>query len=172
MIPTMETGSLILPSGSHPGTLADVRARFVDEAPRVTRPHRDRIFRALTVHVELATQVVIDEPLTLWINGGVTTHKAESPEDVDIVYFTSPAGVDLLSHKSSSPLWTLNTVSAVHDQDRVVLEKLQPMGGLIDSYVSVDSPIMRNVWYRQWQSSNRLDLKGKGFVEVKINDNV
>lgn len=172
MIPTMESGSVILPAGLHPATLDDVRERFVDDAPETTRTHRDRIFRALTVHVELASQIVPDEPLTLWINGGFTTHKEATPEDVDIIYFTSPTGVELLSHKSSAPLWTLNTVNAVHEQERLFIEKLQPMGNLIDSYVAVDTPIMRQTWLRRWESSRGLDSKNKGIVEVTINDDV
>lgn len=167
---TMKSGSVILSAGLHPATLGDVHKKFVEQAPEMTRPQRDRIYRALSVHVELASRVVIDEPLTLWINGGFATHKSQDPKDVDIVYFTSAAGVQLLSHKSSAPLWTLNTVKAVLDQDRLVIDKLQPMGNLIDSYVSVDTPAMRQVWMRRWQSSRGLDSEPKGFVEVKIND--
>lgn len=169
MIATIPENSILLPCGIHVATLDEVFQHFVLDAPQNTHFRRGQIFETLNIHIQLAQEICEGEPLTVWIDGGFVTHKPENPEDADIVYFTSPGGLERLLSTRGTPLWSMDTFRAHRAGDNVRSEKLQPMGGLIDSYVAVDTVINRETWKRRWSDSKGVESGVKGFLEVRVN---
>lgn len=153
-----------LPEGIHRATLNEVYRRFVEQAPEPTKNRRALIFQTLSIHVSIVRQVLRDEPLTLWVNGGFTTHKPDKPRDADLVYFTSTSGVRKMEREAMLPLRTLHDVTSREG----TTGKLHPMGGLIDAYFAVDNPAMRELWRQTFSGVKGSDDQSqkKGFVEV------
>src|SRR5262245_24712839 len=83
-IPRPNTRGFLDPSTDpYPATLPELQERFVSESPS-HKPARQRIFRALEVHLELLFEV--GGPAKVWIDGGFVTYKNDAPKDVDLVY--------------------------------------------------------------------------------------
>lgn len=155
-----------LPAGAHAATLADVE-EFVTKAPH--RAVRELIFSALQIHLQLLQAVVPHG--RLWLDGGFVTHKPEAPKDADLTIVLTTAAVAALTpadHDQLGQLITLqNVASNVFNGPRI-----QPMGGLIDSFLVVESNVAGMAfWSAFWSAvkdaaGNTVGGATKGFLEV------
>ncbi|MCI3932098.1 DUF6932 family protein [Streptomyces sp. AN091965] len=166
MIPAL-TGGGLLPPGRHPATIAEIEDFFVERAPHAD--HRRRIFRAFQLYSELIGEIVASG--TFWVNGGFCTYKEEPPEDIDLAVLVDPTlpltGKD---HEKLASLITLKGVQAMEPQ--VLAARLQPMGGLIDSFLIVAGVVAQEeYWDETWSKVKGPDgqlIPGavKGYLEV------
>lgn len=157
-----------LPAGAHSATLDEVYETFVVAAP--FSDERALIFRALTVYLEIL-QSRFTNPRVL-LNGGFTTHKNwAAPKDVDLAIGLSNADFKSAYHPDNHSLITIWD-GAVSNPQPLRIEKIQPMGGLVDGYFFPTK--MANVaryWEDQWskikdEHGNGILGARKGFVEV------
>lgn len=158
----------LLPAAAAPylTDMNELRAVFVDGAPAF-RDERARICSALELHLDLAREHV-GPGTRAWIDGGFITHKTwAAPHDADVALVFQPAV--RFATEPVVPLLTLKNVSAV--EPRLAIERLQPMGGLVDAFLVPDQPAHTAVWHDTWSSVK--DANGdivpglrKGYVEV------
>jgi hypothetical protein len=151
-----------LPEGRHEATLDEIRERFVEEAPN--RARRDLIFRALLVYADIVRSLFPEA--RLWINGGFVTHKSEAPKDVDVVIVSEAP--DTVTIEQVAPLLTLQGVAS--EQPRLGIERLQPVGGLVDGFfANASMSDLLDYWDGQWSRVNGApDTERKGYVEVRL----
>ncbi|MGV8882560.1 MAG: DUF6932 family protein [Rhodoglobus sp.] len=154
----------LLPQGRHPATLEEIEALFVTAAPFPEQ--RALIFSAFTTWVTLVEQVL---PVSrYWIDGGFTTHKTwAAPSDVDVTILCQEKDLDALGPAEQDRLGLLLTTPADGQRPRI-----QPMGGLVDAFVTTrgasgNAPY----WNQQWSKVRGADGKelvnlSKGFLEV------
>lgn len=160
-------GRLAPDSEPHPATLEEIYQSFVVDAP--FRDHRELVFRGLGLFIELVTLQI--GSVRFWINGGFTTHKSWAPPaDVDVATIVPRSAYDAALTEDALPLWTLQHVSAA-DPTVVNAPRLQPMGGLVDSFFVPDLPAQRAYWHSLWSKVKGEDGKEvpgerKGYVEV------
>jgi Family of unknown function (DUF6932) len=166
VIPALTEGGL-LPPGRHAATFAEIKELFVERAPHAER--RRRIFRAFELYADMVQDVL--ERGTFWVDGGFCSHKAAPPEDLDLAVFIDPAlPLTDKDHERLIPLFTLQGVQA--GQPAVWANRVQPMGGLIDSFpVVAGVPEQKEYW-----DATRSRVKGpdgqlvpgavKGYLEV------
>ncbi|MFM2719136.1 hypothetical protein P5G46_01255 [Microbacterium mcarthurae (nom. nud.)] len=147
----------------------EIRAVFVESAPH--RERRALIFEALDLYARLIWSYW--PHARLWINGGFVTHKESAPHDVDVVFLVPSSDFSrvLLSEGDSLGLMTFLNVSA--DQPNITAPRVQPFGGLIDSFFCPsDIPIAVETWRDRWSMASTVDGSGyrsdieKGFLEV------
>lgn len=131
---------------------------------------RAQIFRALELHIELVLERV---PGTkLWLNGGFVTHKDwGAPHDADLAYFVPLAQALRARQPDMLNLWTSQGVSVV--KPRIDADRVQPMGGLVDAFFTVEMPAQVEIWHNTWSKVKGADGilipgKKKGFVEVIV----
>ncbi|MFD3567394.1 DUF6932 family protein [Streptomyces sp. NPDC058667] len=166
MIPALTEGGL-LPPGRHAATLAEIKEFFVEQAPHVE--HRRRIFRAFELYADMIKDIL--ERGTFWVDGGFCSHKAAPPEDLDLVVLIDrDLPLTDKDHERLVPLFTLQGVQA--GQPQVWANRVQPMGGLIDSFpVVAGVPEVEEYWDATWSSVKGPDgqlVPGavKGYLEV------
>jgi hypothetical protein len=166
MIPAL-TDSGLLPPGRHPATMREIEEVFVDRAPHSA--HRRRIFRAFQLYAEIVRDVVTRG--SFWVDGSFCTHKAAPPADVDLVVLIDPAlPLTDKDHEQLIPLFTLQGVQA--GMPALWTDRVQPMGGLIDSFpVVAGSAELEDYWNGLWSSVKGPDgepVPGavKGYLEV------
>lgn len=146
-----------LPIGRHRADLATLKRVFVDEAPHAEL--RAQIFSAFTVWVS-QIHILLPE-YCLWVNGGFVTHKAEPPADIDVVVFASQGSIDAFPKEKRDDLFT-----------KTGSPRRQPMGGLVDAFLSDPCKEQRRNWYEFWglvkDPITLVPAPGqiKGFVEV------
>lgn len=151
-----------LPAGRHQATFDDLRQRFVEEAPN--RARRELIFRALLVYADIVRSLLPEA--RLWINGGFVTHKPEAPKDIDVVIVSeAPATVTI---EQVAPLLTLQAVAS--ERPKLEVERLQPVGGLIDAFfANATVRDLLDYWDGHWSKVNGApDTERKGYVEVRL----
>lgn len=153
----------LLPEGRHPCTMSEVEQLFVTAAPFAAE--RGLVFDALSVWVR-AVGVLLPGS-KCWINGGFVTHKTwAAPEDADVVVFATEAQLAALTDQQQKQLDTLLT------QHPSGGGRVQPMGGLVDGFLSVrNEPDNTIYWLHQWgrvRGSDRGEVHDvrKGFLEV------
>lgn len=164
----------MLPDGVHHATLAEVRERFVTEAPEATRARRDMIFRGVELHIERVLLAFKDSNVRVWLNGGFVSHKPWGPPgDADIAFLVPAAVYSRVTSDKALPLWTLAEVTAkLADGRPVVTSKLHTCLGLTEGYaVNADNPnsveLQRRTWSRvKGPDDEIIDGAVKGFVEV------
>ncbi|WP_394297268.1 DUF6932 family protein [Streptomyces rimosus] len=167
MIPAL-TESGLLPPGRHAATMDEIEQLFVDQAPHAG--HRRRIFRGFELYVDMVKDVL--ERGTFWVDGGFCSHKAAPPEDLDLAVLVDPSLP--LTDKDWERLVPLFTLQGVQAQGGPVswAKRVQPMGGLIDSFLVVAGvPEQEAVWDATWSSVKGPDgqlIPGavKGYLEV------
>jgi uncharacterized protein DUF6932 len=157
-----------LPVGRHAASLDDVRDLFVTATPNV--PARERIFRALDLHLERLVE--IGGHATVWINGGFVTHKPDVPADVDLVYLCSDDDhmSRMLNAEGVFQLLTLQGV-AVHKPIATGIRRLQPVTGLVDAFLA--RPSSYSYWDGLWSVANAntgttARFTTKGYLEVEV----
>lgn len=164
-----------LPPGVHRATMAEIRAKFVDQAPVIAGEPRRRelICTALDLYIRLVARR-FDDPI-IWVDGGFVTHKTwAEPDDADVVALVSP---DQLTQRAFTEralaLQTLD-VASLSVSNRMLTDRvIKPMGALLDGYIDADTKARRDYW-EFWLSSVRRpdgsisDDAEKGFVEVMI----
>lgn len=155
----------MLPPGRHPATLAELRLRFVDEAPFAQ--HRGLIFDAFEIWAKTWWELFPGS--RLWIDGGFVVHKETKPKDIDVVGFVKASEVDSLGVIDQSRFESLLTFIENTDSKR----RIQPMGGLVDGFYAVRAvPEKFHYWDEFWSTVTDADKQPipgqvKGYVEVK-----
>lgn len=175
------TAGLILPPTPFPDvhrcTMAELRIRFVDEAPAFKR-ERAFLYRTLELYADQVWGLLPEA--TLWIDGGFVTHKDwAAPQDVDLVIL--PTESDFLQYPDEqelktrlTPLLTLQNVTAAIPQ--AFEERVQPYGGNIDGFLvppGIDpaKPYWHDLWSRvRGRGGAEAPDAHKGFVEVVRGD--
>lgn len=171
-IPAVGGPYATLPAGRHPATFDEIYESFVDNAPFQDR--RELIFDAL----RLFSRVVAGEFSTvrLWVNGGFVTHKPWAPPndtDVVVVVPVDEYG-NMCSNADCLRYFTLQGVMVEMPQTLASVPRIQPMAGLIDSFVVPDDPIQTAVWDATWSrvSDENKQLLApeirKGYLEVTL----
>jgi hypothetical protein len=156
----LDDSGIYLAPGRHKATVTTVRRLFVEQAPY--RSDRELIWEAFGVYHAQVLRLL--PSARFWVDGGFVTHKDwAAPKDVDVCLIAqadeiAAAGVALM------PLLT----------DASGATRIQPMGGLVDSFITVPRPdpdCNTAYWAHQW--SRVQDLNGnedasrrKGYVEV------
>ncbi|MFE4305687.1 DUF6932 family protein [Streptomyces sp. NPDC056891] len=166
VIPAL-TESGLLPPGRHAASMREIREIFVEQAPHAD--HRRRIFRAFELYSDMIRDIL--ERGTFWVDGGFCSHKAAPPEDLDLaVLIDSSLPLTDKDHERLIPLFTLQGVQA--GQPQVWANRVQPMGGLIDSFpVVAGIPEQEEYWDATWSKVKGPDgelVPGavKGYLEV------
>lgn len=168
----------ILPASNQPhqATLAEIRQRFVDEAP-IGQERRALIADVLEVHVAMIRRLFAGVGIRIWLDGGFITHKRwKEPRDADLVVLVPGSEVARADLDAAAPLWTLSNVRAARGAAAggrvIVTPKLHTGLGLTDAYVAVaDTPIQVENWRRRWSTvkgpdGHEVAGMAKGFVEV------
>lgn len=163
-IPQVNANEWLLPLGRHQATLDEIEALFVTEAP--FSEQRALIFSAFTTWVTLVEQVL---PVSrYWIDGGFVTHKGWAPpSDVDVTILCQENDLDALGPAEQNRLGLLLTTPSDGQRPRI-----QPMGGLVDAFVTKRGPSGNApYWNQQWSKvrgadGNELVNLSKGFLEV------
>ena len=150
-------------------TLDEVHSRFVESAT-TARAQRERLFRALELHVEQVRRR-FGTGIRAWIDGGFVTDKDWPPKDIDVAYVMPVDRYIDASRPEHASLWTLQSVSALSPSLHTA--RLQPMGGMIDAFPAVDVPSQTDYWHDNWsgvtdRSGERIEGERKGFVEVRL----
>lgn len=154
----------LLPEGIHSASLGEIHATFVESAPHQER--RQVIFDALKAWVGAVSELGVDG--ILWIDGGFVTHKANPPEDVDVVLRVKPSTLDGMSHDAEVKFSSLLTDNSDPKT------RIQPMGGLVDAFLALRSNPDRTLYWKDFWSKVKDDAGNqiagvyKGFVEVKL----
>ncbi|WP_416069207.1 DUF6932 family protein [Streptomyces buecherae] len=166
MIPAL-TESGLLPPGRHAATMVEIKEIFVERAPHAD--HRRRIFRAFELYADMIGDVL--ERGTFWVDGGFCSHKAVPPADMDLaVLIDSTLPLSDKDHERLIPLFTLQGVQIGQPQGWA--NRVQPMGGLIDSFpVVAGVPEQEEHWDAIWSKVKGPDgqlIPGaiKGYLEV------
>ena len=162
-IPAMSGPCGLLPEGRHPCTMSEVEQLFVTRAPFTSE--RKLIFDALSVWLRAVGALFPGSKC--WINGGFATHKPwAAPADADVVVFVTDAQIDALTEQQQAQLDSLLT------QHPPGGARIQPMGGLVDGFLSVrNEPGNTIYWLQQWARVRGADGGEvhdvhKGFLEV------
>ncbi|GLW59281.1 DUF6932 family protein [Kitasatospora phosalacinea] len=168
MIPELTVAG-VLPPGRHLATFAEIDELFVKQAPHADR--RRRIFRAFEIYMEQVADVLPSG--SVWLDGGFCTYKSEPPKDMDLALLVDRAHTAGLSPEGWEKLDSLRTLQGVYSQmPKTLAERVQPMGGLIDSFIVVaGEPALEDYWHGLWSSVKGPDgeiMAGqvKGYLEV------
>ncbi|HTQ21977.1 DUF6932 family protein [Mycobacterium sp.] len=137
-----------LPVGRHSATFDEVYEHFVEKAP--FRERRELIYEALRLYAKVVAKEFSD--VTLWINGGFVTHKPwAAPNDTDVAAVVPMTDdTNMCSNTDCLRFLTLQGVMVAIPTTMVPVPRIQPMAGLIDSFVVPDDPIQTAVWDHDW----------------------
>ncbi|MGV7277004.1 DUF6932 family protein [Mycobacterium kansasii] len=170
-IPATSGQYATLPAGRHQATFDEVYQHFVVSAP--FRERRELIYEALRLYAKIVASEFSD--VTLWINGSFVTHKSSAPNDADVVAVIPMADyTNMCSSTDCLRFLTLQGVLVANPQTALPVDRIQPMAGLIDSFVVPDDPIFTDPWDHVWsrvsdQNKNLLPENiRKGYLEVKL----
>jgi hypothetical protein len=150
--------------------MAEIYTTFVETAPH--RSEREIIFDAFSLYSNRVWRFLPTAPL--WVNGGFVTHKDTAPHDVDVAFLTTTSEIASV-FTDPSDAFSLLTYQGVTSIDPPMsgLSRLQPFGGLVDSFfVPTDVPTAVQTWKDRWSIAPNPDGIGyrfdilKGFVEV------
>ncbi|WP_440939896.1 DUF6932 family protein [Gordonia polyisoprenivorans] len=168
-IPLLSGPYSTLPAGRHPATLEEIHQKFVVDAPH--RDSRELVYRAFVLYTDILR--VRLGPVTLWVDGGFISHKPWAPpSDIDVVVIVPQH--DYTNICSNGQAWPLSTLQHVSSNLTQGLDRLQPMGGLIDGFVVPDSASQLAVWDATWsrvkdEHGNLLpETIRKGYLEVTL----
>lgn len=160
-----------LPPGRHVAALDEVEAIFVDRAP--CRLHRALIWRAALLHMNMMCARV--GACSAWIDGGFVTQKAEEPHDIDIVYVAPTAAIEHAASTDFAGLLHLVTLKdlIIGEPSAGWLDRLQPVGGLVDAFLVPEVPERLDYWDQTWSRVKGPDGllvadAEKGYVEVRL----
>ena len=164
-IPPSVAGALgydILPLGRHVATFDEIRAKLVDGAPHSDA--RRLIFDALVVYADLVWRLL--PTATLWVDGGFVTWKPDPPHDVDVLIVVEPT-TPVVSVDDLAPLLTHREVN-YELPIRGFVSRLQPMGGLVDGWLtSSGNQDMMSFWDGWWSTLEDVGTgELKGYLEV------
>jgi hypothetical protein len=151
-------------------TLDELESRFVDRAPGEAR--RRLIWDAFNVWLRLARDTL--PGARLWVSGSFVTDKIE-PSDIDVVLVIRPEHEPVLGPMLDPRVRVLLTHLGVQAaQPAGVVEKLQPIGGLLDGFICPEH-LQQNVdyWQRVWSTEfdkvtgAPTDVR-MGYLEVRL----
>jgi hypothetical protein len=159
-----EKGRLL--PGRHRTTLQEIEQFFVDGAPH--RERRRLIYRGFVTWLEILRTLCPN--VTLWIDGGFTTHKDVPPKDVDVTAIISVSDLNSMDEDQQNTFDSLMTKVGGPNEHRV-----QPMGGLVDGFYAVrGQPDGIIFWHNTWSAVyvDGAEVVGelKGYLEVKFSD--
>lgn len=171
MLPPVDPQTGLLPEAANPyaSTLTEVHDRFVVGAPFQER--RQLLFDALTVYAELIWSVYPDARLRL--DGGFITLKAwGEPKDIDIAVVCPTISATQRDTAVGAGLFTIkDATGVVHRRNIPSVQKLQPFGGLIDSFYVPEKDhqvrqFFEDFWARETGPDKKPTGRRKGYVEV------
>ena len=153
MIPAFDPATGRLPfrgdDAPWPATFDEVRERFVDQAQG--GPARLRLWRAFEVWLDEVRNLL--PGATLWISGGFVTARA-TPTDLDVVVLLRADTVQAATGRPD--LWTQQAVIvSAGQQTQRYIDRLQPMGAMIDAHVSPEPqwmPRRAAAWQASWST--------------------
>lgn len=156
----LDDSGIYLAPGRHKATMATVQRLFVEQAPY--RSDRQLIWDAFGVYRAQVLRLL--PSARFWVDGGFVTHKDwAAPKDVDVCLI---AQTDEIAAADVALMPLLTDMSGA--------TRIQPMGGLVDNFITVPRPdpdCNTAYWAHQW--SRVQDLNGnedasrhKGYVEV------
>lgn len=153
----------LLPAGAHSCSLGELEQEFVALAPYPDE--RRLIFDAFTVWLRAVGTLF--PGARCWVDGGFVTWKTWAPPtDIDVTFFVKDADVNGLDARQQATLQTLLTSNPSGGP------RVQPMGGMVDGYMSLRSiPDRTLYWRQQWSRVKAADGSevqnvAKGFLEV------
>lgn len=174
MIPAVDRHTGLLPTtpdrSPHAATVDEVYQTFVVGAPH--RGRRQLIWDAFSIYSQLLWGYFPDAQL--WLNGGFVTHKRDEPHDLDIAFLVPTSELEIVFNREPDSLSLLTLQGVTVEQPTLGrLPRVQPFGGLIDSfYVPSDIEAALETWKDRWSLAPdpsgqgfRSDLE-KGFLEV------
>ena len=142
--------------------MPEIYATFVMGAPHQAR--RALIYSALSVWTQLVWDLLPGS--SLWVDGGFVTLKPESPKDVDVVILTPP-GTPIVGVDRLHPLLTMENVSYnLPDGTVGGLQRLQPMGGLVDGFLVPATDGNKVAFWDGWWRRVKGSSDVKGYLEV------
>jgi len=150
-------------------TLDEVRGRFVE---RVRTPERRRhIWSAFLLWHELAQREF--PGVRYWLSGSFLTGK-DRPSDLDVILVLKPGHVSVMTPEPTIEARVLlSHLQVTAAQPSGTVEKLQPMGGLIDglwcySWVPEDVAVWQLRWSSEYdKAAGRPTGARMGYLEVK-----
>lgn len=139
----------------------------------VTNARRERIWSAFeTWRLQAVDRLA---PTHYWIGGSFITSK-DDPNDIDVVAWLPLDSYRKLRQDEPRHIFELSTLQHIDfmadgDENVAQLERLQPMGGLVDGYPVGESAVTRRIWQRQFTNDwtdRQVLIPGteKGIVEV------
>lgn len=174
MIPPVDPVTRLLPApddkSPHATTFDEIHRVFVSEAPHTER--RELIFAAFQIYAQLVWDYF--PTARLWVNGGFVTHKESAPHDLDVAVLVLSSEISSVfaAESDALALLTFQGVSAT-EPSMSGISRLQPFGGLIDSFVvPADNPAVVQVWKNRWSMASNSNGVGyrtdifKGYLEV------
>ena len=171
----VDTATGLLPPADEPyrATLAQLHEIFVENAPH--RARRQLIFDALALYARLIWAIYPDAKLR--IDGGFITHKTWAPPgDVDVAVVCPTISAQQRDAATRAGLFSiLGASGTVHRRAVGPIEKLHPMGGLVESfYVPAKDHAYREFFEDYWSTETDRNKKPtgrrKGYVEVVNSD--
>lgn len=162
------TSNGVLPSGKHPGDLADIHERFVSCAP--DRHIREEAFASLRVFHQVARRIV--RTGSLWVSGHFTSINTDHPDCVDVLIVP-----DDWNQLSTAPpqdqeklcgLLTMRDI-VVGTPLYIGISELKPVSGEVDAYLCF--PGQEDVWHDDWSGKADDPASGssdKGYVQVSL----
>lgn len=173
VIPSVDSTTRLLPASAdrspYPAGMDEIHDVFVESAPN--RERRALVFEAFDLYTRL---IWTHWPTArLWVNGGFITHKESAPHDIDVVFLVPSSALAQVLQTEVDPLGLLTLLGVAADQPKMVVPRVQPFGGLIDSfYCPSDVPVAVETWRDRWSMAPTVDGSGyrtdieKGFLEV------
>ncbi|OIH85888.1 hypothetical protein BLJ79_03535 [Arthrobacter sp. UCD-GKA] len=167
----LQSDGHLLPADTPYGTtFEEIHRVFVENAP--FRERRELIFSALTLYSKVVWSLTPDAKL--WIDGGFTTHKPwAAPNDADVVVLVPQDDFVRVVSTELELFLALSTLQGVEvGLPNATVQRIQPMAGLVDSFIQPDLEPVRATWHDTWSSVKGQDGrlvagKRKGYLEVR-----
>lgn len=162
------TADGVLPSGKHPGDLADIHERFVSAAP--DRAVREDAFASLRVFHHVARRIV--RTGSLWVGGNFTSLHTDRPDSIDVLIVPDDweqlAAAPPQEQEKLCGLLTMRDI-VVGAPLYIGINELKPVSGEVDAYLCF--PGQEDVWHDDWSAKDAdpaSSSSDKGYVEVSL----
>jgi hypothetical protein len=171
VLPPIDPTTGLLPEAPDPhrATLDEVYLAFVTAAPFPER--RELIFNALSLYARLIWAIYPDARLR--IDGGFVTHKTwAEPEDIDVAVVCPTITPAQRDAATEAGLFSIGGAQGVVHRRKVgPIQKLHPMGGLVDAFYVPEKDVpyrefFEDYWSTETGPNKQPTGRRKGYVEV------